>query len=91
MNENAIRLPPNGLSGLWTVEVLVARLAEQVDVVAQLGAEVVERVDADGLALRQREAVAVADADLEVGGRREPVVERLEEVEVVHAPPEASG
>ena len=68
------------------VEVLVARLAKQRGVVAQRGLQLEARVDPDRRAARQREAVAVADADLQVGRRREPLVQPCEEFEVVHRP-----
>jgi hypothetical protein len=68
------------------VEVLVARLAEQRDVVAQLDLQLERRVDPDRRAAGEREAVAVPDPDLQVARRREPLVQRREELEVVHAP-----
>jgi hypothetical protein len=65
-------------------EELVAGLAQQLHVVAELDAQVVGRVDAERGTVGQREAVAVAQADLEVGAGADGLVQALEEVEVLH-------
>ena len=85
MNANAIGSPPNGASGSSRSKYSSLVSRNSATSVAQLGLQLEVRVDPDRRAAREREAVAVPDADLQVGGRREPLVQAGEEVEVVQA------
>ena len=77
--------PAERLERVGAVEVLVARLPEQRRARRQLGPKLGRRVDARTRRPGQREAVAVADADLEVGRRLEHLVHPAEEVQVLQA------
>ena len=72
------------LQGLLAPEVLVAGLAQQRHVVAQLDAEVERGIDAERRTLRERQRVAVAQPDLEVGLGPNRRVQPREEVQVLH-------
>ena len=84
MNARSTGLPFSGRRRARAHEELVAGLLQQRDVVAELDLQVELGVDAQRGALGEREAVAVAQADLEVAGGGQRPVQAAEEVEVVH-------
>jgi hypothetical protein len=87
MNESAAAPSAERRRRLAVGEEVVARRAEQRDGRVELGPDRVRRVDPDAARARQRQAVAVADPDLEIRGRLQGIVDPAEEVEVAHRSP----
>ena len=85
MNAMSGLRPPSGLSGFGRAKYSSLVSRSSCDVVAELDLEVERGVHAERRAVREREAVPVPQADLEVGARADGLVQAGEEVEVLHA------